>query len=283
MLIIDAHTHIFPDTSATDILEFTSKKFKVKVYGKGTAVDLISRMDKNSISYAVIHMVALNPRVVKQINTWLINLKEPRFIKFGSLHPLLKNFTQEIHRLKENGIKGIKLQPEVQGFTVDNTGLTYPLYEALAKNGMTVMFHVGGNPSFHAQSRSKPEMIARVAKDFPELTIIAAHLGGLNMWPQAEQVLSGKKNVFMETSMTYENIPQELSEKIIRKHGHHKIFFGTDYPFAPVGRCLQNAMKIPFLNEQEKEDIMGLNAHQCFIPDFEIDVVTKRPKPKRNA
>ena len=264
MLIIDAHTHIFPDTTAADILEFTSKKFKVKVYGKGTAADLISQMDKNSISYAVIHMVALNTRVVQQINTWLINLKEPRFIKFGALHPLLKNFTQELHRLKENGIKGIKLQPEVQGFTVDNTDLTYPLYEALAKNGMTVMFHVGGNPTSHAQSRSQPEMIARVANDFPELTLIAAHLGGLNMWPQAEQVLAGKENVFMETSMTYENIPQELAEKIIKKHGHQKIFFGTDYPFAPVGKCLQSAIKMPFLNERERADIMGLNAHQCF-------------------
>ena len=264
MLVIDAHTHIFPDTTAADILELTSKKFKVKVYGKGTAADLISRMDQNRISYAVVHMVALNPRAVKQVNTWLINLKEPRFIKFGALHPLLKNFTQEIHRLKDNGIKGIKLQPEVQGFTVDNTDLTYPLYEALAKNGIRVMFHVGGNPSFHAQSRSQPEMIARVAKDFPELTIIAAHLGGLNMWTQAEQVLAGQENVFMETSMTYENIPQELAEKIIRKHGHHKIFFGTDYPFAPVGKCLQSAIKIPFLNKREREDIMGLNARKCF-------------------
>jgi predicted TIM-barrel fold metal-dependent hydrolase len=236
MVIIDTHTHIFPDTSAASILELTSKKFNVKVYGKGTAADLISRMDENGINYAVIHMVALNPRTVKEINTWLIKLKE------------------------------LKLQPEVQGFTVDNADLTYPLYKALADNGMTVMFHVGGNPTTHPQQRSQPGMILNVAKDFPELKVIAAHLGGLNMWTQAAELLAGRENVYMETSMTYEKISPKWAEKIIRKHGHHKIFFGTDYPFAPIKKCIESAMNVPFLNEREKEEVMGLNAMQFFKP-----------------
>lgn len=266
MVIIDTHTHIFPDTSAASILELTRKKFKVKVYGKGTAADLISKMDKNGVNYAVIHMVALIPRVVKEINTWLIKLKEPRFIKFGTLHPYLKDFREELNRLKENGIKGIKLQPEVQGFTVDNADLTYPLYKALAENGMTVMFHVGGNPTTHPQQRSQPGMILNVAKDFPELKIIAAHLGGLNMWSEVAELLAGRENVYMETSMTYEKIPPKWAEKIIRKHGHHKIFFGTDYPFAPIKKCIESAMNVPFLNEREKGEVMGLNAMQFFKP-----------------
>ena len=266
MVIIDTHTHIFPDTSAASILELTSKKFKVKVYGKGTAEDLISKMDENGINYAVIHMVALNPRAVKKVNTWLITLKEPRFIKFGTLHPSFKGFKEELQRLKENGIRGIKLQPEVQGFTVDNADLTYPLYEALTVSGMTVMFHVGGNPTTHPKQRSQPGMILNVAKDFPELKIIAAHLGGLNMWTQVAELLAGKENVYMETSMTYEKITTKWAEKIIRKHGHHKIFFGTDYPFAPIKKCLESARSVPFLNEREKEEVLGLNAMQFFKP-----------------
>ena len=266
MVIIDTHTHIFPDTSAASILELTSKKFKVKVYGKGTSADLVSKMDGNGINYAVTHMVALNPRAVKKVNTWLIKLKEPRFIKFGTLHPSFKGFKEELQRLKENGIKGIKLQPEVQGFTVDNADLTYPLYEALAVSGMTVMFHVGGNPTTHTRQRSQPGMILNVAKDFPELKIIAAHLGGLNMWTQVAELLAGRENVYMETSMTYEKIPPQRAEKIIRKHGHHKIFFGTDYPFAPIKKCLESARSVPFLNEREKEEVLGLNAMQFFKP-----------------
>lgn len=263
-MIIDAHTHIFPDTSAENILKITSRKFKVKIYGKGTAADLIARMDKNSISYAVIHMVAVNPKATHLINTWLINLSEPRFIKFGTLHPHQENFKQEIQRLQENGIRGVKLQPDVQGFTVDDAALTYPLYEELAKSGLTVMFHVGGNPIPHTSQRSTPEMVLRVAQDFPELIIIAAHLGGLNMWDEVTTTLAGRENIFLETSMTYENILPRVSEKIIRKHNPKKIFFGTDYPFAPIKACIESAEKVSFLTQREKEDLMGLNAHRFF-------------------
>ena len=263
-MIIDAHTHIFPDTSAESILKVTSQKFKVKVYGKGTADDLLSHMDENTVSYAVVHMVGVNPKTVHLINTWLISLTEPRFIKFGTLHPHQQDYKQEIQRLKENGIRGIKLQPDVQGFTVDNADLTYPLYEELSKNGMTVMFHVGGNPTPHTIQRSTPEMLLRVAQDFPELTTIAAHLGGLNMWEEVATTLAGSENVFLETSMTYENILPSVAENIIRKHNPKKIFFGTDYPFAPIKACVESARKVSFLTPLEKEDLMGLNARHFF-------------------
>ena len=263
-MIIDAHTHIFPDTSAESILKITSQKFKVKIYGKGTAADLLARMDENRIHYAVIHMVAVNPKAAHLINTWLINLTEPRFIKFGTLHPQQQDFKQEIQRLKENGIRGVKLQPDVQGFTVDDAELTYPLYEELAKSGLTVMFHVGGNPVPHTDQRSTPEMVLRVAQDFPELTIIAAHLGGLNMWDKVTSTLAGRDNIFLETSMTYENILPTVAEKIIKKHTPEKIFFGTDYPFAPIKACVESAEKVSFLTQGEKEDLMGLNARRFF-------------------
>ena len=165
-MIIDAHTHIFPEKSAENILRITSKKFKVKVYGKGTASDLIVQMNENGINYAVIHMVAVNPKAASMINTWLINLSEPRFIKFGTIHPHQQNYQQEIARLKEHGIRGVKLQPDVQGFTVNNKELTYPLYEELANKGLTVMFHVGGNPIPRSNQRSTPQMVLKVAQQF---------------------------------------------------------------------------------------------------------------------
>lgn len=264
MIIIDAHTHIFPDTDAEKILKSTAQQFKVKVYGKATASDLIAQMDENDVHHAVIHMVALTARKVKEMNTWLISLKEPRFIKFGTVLPFQHDYRQEITRLKDNGIRGVKLQPEVQGFTVDNAELAYPLYAELQKNGMTVMFHVGGNPIPSVQQRSAPRMLLRVAQDFPELTIIAAHLGGLNMWDEAAQTLAGRENVYLETSMTYGKISAPVAETIIRKHDLHHIFFGTDYPFAPIGNCIRSALNTPFLSGEEKKALMGLNARAFF-------------------
>ena len=111
MLIIDAHTHIFPDDIAARILENTSKMFNVPTYGTGTAADLLAQMDENGITYAVIHMVSPTQASVQQTNTWLINLKQDRFIKFGTIHPRLKNLSHELDRLKDHNINGVNCSP----------------------------------------------------------------------------------------------------------------------------------------------------------------------------
>ena len=264
MFIVDTHTHIFPDAAAERILQFTSQQFKVKVYGKGTAADLLSQMDESGVGHAVIHMVATTPQSVKDINSWLIHLREPRFVKFGTVLPFQQDCREEIRRLKDSGIGGIKLQPEVQGFTVDDAAVTYPLYEELVKWGMAVMFHVGGNPVVTAHARSTPRMILRVAQDFPELVIIGAHLGGLNMWDETARMLAGRENLYLETSMTYGRISASLAETIIRTHSLNRIFFGSDYPFAPIKESVQSALSTPFVNDEEKKALMGLNAKAFF-------------------
>ena len=265
MLIIDAHTHIFPDKQAEAILQATAKMFNIKTYGRATAADLLARMDKNGIAYSVIHMVAPVPSIVKDTNTWLISLKEDRFIKFGTLHPLLKNFTDEIKRLKDGGVRGIKFQPDVQQFNPDDREVAYPVYESLARHAMKVMFHVGGEPLPSPENRSKPGMIYSIARDFPELKIIGAHLGGLNMWEQAYELLAGMPNIYMESSLSYAFIKPEMAMKIIKKHSHEKIFFGTDYPFGEIEKSLEAARSVPFLSAAEKEDILGKNARSFFI------------------
>lgn len=264
-MIIDVHTHIFPDRLASALLQNTSKMFNVKTYGKATASDLLSQMDDNGINYAVIHMVAPAPHAVKDTNTWLIKLKQERLIKFGTLHPEFKNYRDEIKRLRDNNIRGVKFQPDVQQFTPDKRSLTYPIYEALARHNMTTMFHVGGEPLPSPDNRSTPEMIRNIARDFPELTIIAAHLGGLNMWEQVYKLLAGMKNVYMESSLSYQFIKRELARKIIQKHGHDKIYFGTDYPFAPIRQSLKTVKSVSFLSKSEREDILGRNAYNFFI------------------
>jgi len=263
-MIIDAHTHIFPDNQAAAILQNTARMFQVKTYGKATASDLLLQMDANAIAYAVIHMVAPLPHMVKDTNTWLIGLKTARFIKFGTLHPHYKNCAEEILRLRDNGVRGVKFQPDVQQFTPDDQNLTYPIYEALARSSLAVMFHVGGEPLVTPENRSRPGMISNIARDFPELNIIAAHLGGLNMWEQVHACLAGMPNIYMESSLSYKFIKPGLASQIIRKHGHTRIFFGTDYPFAPISEALALARATPFLSPSEREDILGINARHFF-------------------
>lgn len=265
MLIIDAHTHIFPDKNAAAILQNTAKLFNVPTFGTATAADLLCRMDAFGISHSVIHMVSPTAAGVIDTNTWLIQLRQNRFIKFGTLHPGFKRTEEEIKRLKDGGVQGVKFQPDVQQFAPDEKSLTYGMYEALARHGLTVMFHVGGEPLPSPRDRSKPSMIAAIARDFPQLKIIAAHLGGLNMWDEVYEMLAGMPNIYFESSLSYEFIEPALAEKIIRKHGHDRIFFGTDYPFGDVKSSLAAARSVPFLTAAEKDDVLGRNAGKFFF------------------
>jgi len=263
-MIIDAHTHIFPDKQAPALLSRTARMFNVPTFGGATAHDLLCTMDTCGIDRAVIHMVAPLPSQVVSINTWLIKLKESRFIKFGTIHPAQTDFCDEIERLRDNGITGIKFQPDIQQFFPDDKGLTYPVYDAIARTGLKVMFHVGGEPLPGPHDRSKPHMIAAIAENFPSLDIIAAHLGGLNMWEDVLSHLAGRTNIYLESSLSYAYIKPRLAEAIIRKHGHKKIFFGTDYPFGDIAKSLEAARMVHFLTQDERDDVLGKNAKNFF-------------------
>ena len=264
-MIIDTHTHIFPDNQAAVFLKNTAEMFNVKTYGMATESDLILKMDENQISHSVIHMVAPYPSGVTETNTWLINLNQPRFIKFGTVHPGFKDFKNEIKRLKNNNICGVKFQPDIQRFFPDDKELIYGLYEELARSGLKVMFHIGGEPIPGPKDRSKPHMIRTVALDFPELKIVGAHLGGLNVWEETYEMLAGLENIYMESSLSYKFIKPSMAEKIIKKHGHEKIFFGSDYPFASIKESINAAKSVSFLTDDQIKDILGRNAEKFYL------------------
>jgi predicted TIM-barrel fold metal-dependent hydrolase len=263
-MIIDAHTHIFPDEQAPFALSRTARKFGVPTFGAATADDLLRRMDTIGVAAAVVHMVAPLPSHVESTNTWLINLKEDRFIKFGTIHPGYHNYRDEIIRLYDHGIQGIKFQPDIQQFNPDDRRTMYPVYEFIERTGLKVMFHVGGEPIPGPNDRSKPHMIATIAKDFPLLSIIAAHLGGLNMWDEVLEHLAGLPNIFLESSLSYQYINPCIAKKIIYQHGHKKIFFGSDYPFGDIAQSLDAARRVEFLSMDESKDILGINAERFF-------------------
>lgn len=263
-MIIDAHTHIFPDAQAEAVLRNLSARFGIRTYGTGTAADLLLQMDEAGVDRAVIHMVAPGPGSVRSTNNWLIGLQQDRFIKFGTIHPACTDMRDELARLRDNGVPGVKLQPDIQLLSPDDRALMYPLYEELCRLGLKVMFHVGGEPHPGPDDRSKPHQIASVAADFPELSVVAAHLGGLNMWQDVRAHLTGRPNVWMETSLSYRFITLQLARDIITCHGPEKIFFGTDYPFGSISESLAAARRVGFLSARQRTAILGENAAWFF-------------------
>jgi len=223
--IIDIHNHIFPDKIAEKAVASTGNYYGIPMAGKGTVQDLLESGSKIRVSKYVIHSTATKPEQVKAINDYILSVQASNssFIGFGTLHPKFDNIEHEVERIVSLDIRGIKLHPDFQRFYIDDAEMM-PIYSAIQKK-LPLLIHMGDeNLEF-----SEPKRLAKILDKFPDLTVIAAHLGGYSAWDDSVKYLVGR-NVYFDTSSSLMFIDKEKSMKIIKTHGVEKILFGSDYP-----------------------------------------------------
>jgi len=256
--IIDFHTHTFPDSLAPRAMaKLVRQTPAMRNVLNGTREALRESMRTSGISVSVMLPIATKPSHVQPIIDDAVTVNSPDLIAFGALHPLDTDFTARVAFMHRRGIKGIKLHPEYQNFTIDDRAL-YPAYEALEAAGLIVVFHAGNDPGPFSNTHSLPAHIARVGQAFPRLRIVAAHMGGYRTWDEAERYLCGT-DIFFDTAAVHDAMPPELFLRIARSHGTEKILFGSDSPWFDQHRCVEWVDSLP-LSEAEKERVFSQNA-----------------------
>lgn len=230
MDIIDFHTHTFPpELAARAIASLLANSPESKNHTDGTRSGLLESMQCSGVTHSVVLPVATKPSQVPVINQNCLQLRCKQITAFGALHPLTPNVEQEIAFLRENNIPGIKFHPEYQNFHVDDSAV-FPIYEQLSAAGIIVVFHAGKDPGPFTCDHALPSSLKTVYKNFPDLKIVAAHLGGWRLWDEVEKHLCGL-SLFLDTSAISDYISKEQFLRIVRKHGAENILFGTDSPW----------------------------------------------------
>lgn len=269
-MIIDCHTHIFPNKIAPKVLEMNERELGLIPYGSGTLNGLLSYMNEAGLDFVVILGVAPSAQLVKATNDWLLGLTYPQVIVFGTVTPDYENWEKEIHRLKVGGAKGIKINSLLQEIIPDDI-MMYPIYDKLIEEGMFIFFHSGKGEGENRQVpvRSTPKQLKKVHEDFPKLKMIIAHFGGYGMLVEARKYLIGQ-DVFLDTSYcpTIRGLDTEEVVELIRAHGAEHILYGTDYPWGkqvPPQEWEYNFIQNLPISDREKEMILGQNALTLFI------------------
>ena len=258
MDIIDFHAHIFPDDLAPRaVAALKANSPESTNFTDGTLSGLLDSMQKNKITRSVLLPIATKPSQVHIINSDCKNLKRSELIPFGTLHPLMENMEQEIGFLRENSIPGIKLHPEYQDFYIDNPAL-FHMYEKLSSAGLIVVFHAGKDPGPFTCDHVLPSALKKIHSNFPQLKIIAAHMGGWKLWKEAEEQLCGLP-IHFDISAVNDFLPVPDFLRIVRKHGIEKILFGTDSPWFDQGEVKMWVENMD-LTDKEKEMIFYKNA-----------------------
>ncbi len=234
-MVIDFHTHAFPDGLAPRAIEALNAEVppEARAVLDGTVSDLLRSMDSAGIDRSVIWSIATAPKQVSAIVKWSLQIRSDRIEPFGSVHPDCDDLAAAVRLVAESGLKGIKMHPQYQGFAVDDR-LMWPFYEAVQDCGLILGFHAGRDIAFPPEDdRAAPRRILAVHSSFPEMRIVAAHLGGWMNWEEVSETLAGT-DVYLETSYTFHCMGDgEHVRRILSAHPTERILFGTDSPWRP--------------------------------------------------
>ena len=229
-MIIDFHTHCFPDALAKKATAQLSKVAgNAPFYTDGTVGGLKKSMRECGIDLSVIQHIATKPAQTPIVNRWAADINDEQTVCFGTIHPEYVGWKDEISFLQDANIKGVKFHPDYQGFTVDEKRL-YPIYEGIAKAGLIMLFHAGLDIGLPGPYKCMPENLNRVLKDFPGAKVIAAHMGGYAYWDLVEKHLLGEE-LYLDTSYCLIGMSDQRLKGLILSHGYKKVLFGSDSPW----------------------------------------------------
>lgn len=239
-MIVDFHTHTFPDKIAAKAIASLAEKGGTKPFLDGTLSSLKKSMRLGGIDCSVILPVATRPEQVSSINRLAAELNGKDGIFYaGAIHPDCGNTEQILDEIKAAGLFGIKLHPDYQGvyFTDDRI---LKILEAAARRGLYIVTHAGRDVAFPNDVHCSPDHVLYALETLGEVIhnrLILAHMGGCDMGEEVLEKLCGKP-VYMDTAFVLDRYP-ELCREIIKAHGADKILFATDSPWADQKRCAE--------------------------------------------
>jgi len=256
-MIIDIHTHAFPDKIALKAIPALEKEADIKAFHDGRISSLLKSMDIAGIDKAVVCSIATKPDQFQSILKWSAEISSERIITFPSIHPENSDIKEKIKIIYNEGFKGIKLHPYYQEFKIDEQRM-FPIYEQIAGYGLLLVFHTGFDIAFPKYRIADPIKIINIYNKFPDLKIVTTHFGAWEDWDEAENHIIGKK-IYMEISFSSGLLHHQRMKEFILKHPSDYILFGTDSPWTDQKQALEDIDSLNLDEELEKK-ILSKNA-----------------------
>ena len=278
-MIIDIHTHTFPDKIAAATLDKLKHLSHTIPFTDGTAAGLAASMARVGVDRSVVMPVATSPRQVPHGNDASARMNElgaeTGVLSFGCMHPDFDGWREELARVRDLDLKGIKLHPQYQDTDFDDPRYLRIL-DRCGELGLVVLTHAGLDIGMPGKDNCAPEMVARALDQVGPVKLVLAHMGGWRQWDRVEALLPGR-GVYLDTSFSLgEIVPLDdghyrpgdlplLDEaaflRMVRKFGADRVLFGTDSPWDDQGAALARLRALP-LESAELDAILGGNAQE---------------------
>jgi predicted TIM-barrel fold metal-dependent hydrolase len=301
-MIVDVHYHWMPSISekaasrlvdhasraarimGTDIGPDTLKKKAMETWGDPSGERLIASMEESGIDVTVICIVdnagvkQATVELIQKANRMACQIAKQypgRVIALAGVDPRRPQAADMMKQcLEEFGARGVKYHPD---FGYNPSGAeSYKVLEVLAENKGILLTHTGPLPPPSLCKFADPMLLADLGVDFPEVRVIAAHMGAINWRPWAA-LAAHQPNLYGDLAMwdtyafgRYDLFCRELRD-ILDYAGVSKVLFGTDNPIysiiQPTGKWIQLIKDLPTkapdgisFKEEEVAAILGANA-----------------------
>lgn len=279
-MIIDFHTHTFPDKIAESTVNLLKSKSHTVPFSDGTDSALAENGKKLNIDLSVILPVVTNPLKTEKINRSAAekNGCYDNLLSFGGMHPDTPFPKEEIRRIASLGLKGVKIHPAYQQTELND--IKYKRIIGWAEEyGLITVTHGGIDIGIDGDW-ANPQAALDVVRDVKPKKFVMAHFGGWLQWDKTLEYLVGE-NVYFDTAFSigsfyYEaDYPEKLQKstldpvtaaEIIRRHGSDKILFGTDSPWGDRSDQIKTVSSLP-VDDGMKEDIFCNTAKKLLFDD----------------
>lgn len=261
-MIIDFHTHIFPDKIAEKTIESLAGKSGLTASTNGTLEGLLVSMETSGVDLSVILPVATKPEQMENINAYAKSVCEKypgKLISFGGIHPDCLDYKGALNGIKKAGLKGIKIHPDYQQVFIDDVRYMNIIEYADAL-GLIIVTHAGTDIGMPNPVHCPPDKLRKVLDTIRPKKFVAAHYGGWQQWQQVYECLAGE-NVYLDTAFTFDYIEKEMFLKILDKHDENKILFATDSPWSFADADIK-AVKTLVTDVKIREKIFSENARK---------------------
>ena len=263
-MIVDFHTHVFPDKIANSTISALSSNSGNKPSTDGTVQGMIKAMDRSSADICVTLPVLTKStqfdsvaRFAKSINDEFKG-KEKRLVSFAGMHPDCDGVDEKMSFLKEQGFLGVKIHPDYQSTYIDDKRYI-EILKCAKKYDLIVVTHSGIDDGYVGHPiRCTPDRVLNVIEEVGHEKFVLAHFGAHRQWREVLDKLAGK-NVYFDTAFTFHEIDPVLFKEIVFKHGSDKILFATDCPWRDIKDDLEIFESMGF-SDEIKQKILYKNA-----------------------
>ena len=265
-MIIDFHTHIFPDKIATKTIEMLSEKGGIPPFSDGTVNGLIKSMEVAGTDVSVVLPVMTSPTQFDSVNAFAAKINETfadkkrKLISFAGIHPLCEDIEDKMKFIKECGFLGIKLHPDYQGTYIDDNNYV-KILECAKEHDLIVITHSGVDGGFRGEPiKCTPDRVLNLIKKVPYNKLVLAHYGANEMFDEVLDKLC-EADVYFDTAYILRFISEDMFKKILDKHGADKVLFATDTPWSDIKTDV-NILRSFNLNKSTENKIFYENAQK---------------------